>query len=120
MNDNSSQLKKGVLEILILKLLSQEKMYGYQLMHELDSKSKGVFKMKEGTLYPVLYRLEDDKFISSLWEEPDSSSSEKRPLPRKYYQISPSGRIELDKLTANIHDLIQGIHLILEEKPKNE
>ncbi len=72
-------------------------MYGYQLLQELDSKSNGVFKMKEGTLYPVLYRLEDGGLISSLWEEPDTSGSEKRPVPRKYYQITAAGVTELDQ-----------------------
>ncbi len=66
---------------LILKVLSREKMYGYQLLQELDGKSKGFFEMKEGTLYPVLYRLEDAGFITSLWEEPERGGIEKRPCP---------------------------------------
>jgi PadR family transcriptional regulator PadR len=120
MGEKNVQLKKGVIEILILKLLSRKKMYGYQLLQELDSRSNGVFKMKEGTLYPVLYRLEDGGLISSLWEEPDSSSSEKRPLPRKYYQITAAGVTELDRLISDFHNLLQGINLILEEEPYHE
>ncbi len=116
---DSSQLKKGVIEILILKLLSREKMYGYQLLQELDGKSKGVFKMKEGTLYPVLYRLEDDGFITSLWEEPDRGGIEKRPVPRKYYQITKEGTAELARLISGLYGLINGINLILEEEPEN-
>lgn len=119
MGEINIQLKKGVIEILILKLLSREKMYGYQLLQDLDHKTNGIFKMKEGTLYPVLYRLEDNEFISSLWEERDSSISDKRPVPRKYYQITSSGLIELKKLITNLHNLIQGIYLILEEVPEN-
>ncbi len=116
MAETNAQLKKGVIEILILKLLSSQKMYGYQLLQELDSKSNGVFKMKEGTLYPVLYRLEDDKFITSLWEEPDRSSSDKRPVPRKYYQITASGSTELARHISDLRNLINGINLILEEE----
>ncbi|HEX3047053.1 MAG TPA: PadR family transcriptional regulator [Bacillota bacterium] len=123
MGEKNIQLKKGVIEILILKLLSREKMYGYQLLQELDSKSNGVFKMKEGTLYPVLYRLEDGGLISSLWEDPDGSwagaRSEKRPVPRKYYQITAAGVAELDRRISDFHNLVQGIYLILEEEPRN-
>ncbi|MGA2141115.1 MAG: helix-turn-helix transcriptional regulator [Brevinematales bacterium] len=115
MGETSIQLKKGVIEILILKLLSREKMYGYQLLQELDIKTGGIFKMKEGTLYPVLYRLEDNAFISSLWEEGDKNM-EKRPVPRKYYKITPDGIIELEKLVKSLRDMIRGINLILEEE----
>ncbi len=115
MSNTNIQLKKGIIEILILKLLSREKMYGYQLLQELDKRSEGVFKMKEGTLYPVLYRLEDDGFISSLWEEPDRSSPEKRPMPRKYYQISASGKKELGNLISDLKTLTKAISLILKE-----
>jgi PadR family transcriptional regulator PadR len=115
MGNINIQLKKGVIEILIMKLLSQEKMYGYQLLQELDKKSEGVFKMKEGTLYPVLYRLEDNGFISSTWEEPDRSSPDKRPMPRKYYQITPDGRKELNNLISDLKTLTKAISIILEE-----
>jgi PadR family transcriptional regulator, regulatory protein PadR len=119
MGNTNIQLKKGVIEILILKLLSREKMYGYQLLQELDKRSEGVFKMKEGTLYPVLYRLEDDGFITSLWEEPDPKSQDKRPMPRKYYQINANGRKELSSLILDLKTLTKAISLILEEDIKN-
>ncbi len=119
MSETNIQLKKGVIEILILKLLSREKMYGYQLMQELDIKSRGFFKMKEGTLYPVLYRLEDGGFITSLWEEPDRSSVEKRSVPRKYYRITKEGLVELNKLISDLEQLFSGINLILKEGPEN-
>lgn len=58
------QLKRGVLEIVVLKLLSQGRAYGYQLLQRLDQESGGLFRIKEGTLYPILYRLEDDGLFS--------------------------------------------------------
>ena len=48
------QLKKGVLEMLVLKLLINEEKYGYQLISQLKEKSGGMFTLKEGTLYPIL------------------------------------------------------------------
>lgn len=90
------QMKKGVLEMLILKLLEQREKYGYQLISELKEKSGELFTLKEGTLYPVLYRLEDDGLVISRWSEPKG-----REVSRKYYGITDKGRQvmkELDEL----------------------
>lgn len=87
------QIKKGVLEILVLKLLSEEKKYGYQLINELKEKSKDLFVLKEGTLYPILYRLEDENLVESSWSEPKGKE-----ISRKYYQITDKGKQELEEL----------------------
>ncbi len=109
MNNISKQLKKGVIDILILKLLSLENMYGYQLIQELNQKSNGVFLMKEGTLYPILYRLEDGKFIESYWEKED----EKRKVPRKYYRIKDEGLAELERMKEELEILLESIENIM-------
>ena len=61
----AQQLKKGVLEMLVLKLICEKPTYGYELLSELKTSSQGRFCLKEGTLYPILYRLEDDGMIRS-------------------------------------------------------
>lgn len=104
------QLKKGVIEILILSLLSNEKMYGYQLIQELDTRSSGVFRLKEGTLYPVLYRLEDSKFIESCWEQ----DNDRRSVPRKYYRITPEGLDALQNMKQELETLFYAIKSILQ------
>lgn len=111
MNEVGKQLKKGVIEILILELLCEAKMYGYQLLQELDSRSDGVFRMKEGTLYPVLYRLEDSKYIESYWEQ----DIDKRGLPRKYYKITGTGHSALKSMKQELDTLIKAIKSILKE-----
>lgn len=83
----SRQLKKGVLDILLLKLLTEKALYGYELMTLLDEQSAGYFAAKEGTLYPVLYRLEDAGHIQSNWE----NTEKRRGAPRKYYSVTPEG-----------------------------
>lgn len=111
MSEVSKQLKKGVIEILILGLLSEERMYGYQLIQELDARSNGIFKMKEGTLYPVLYRLEDSGYIESFWEqEPD-----RRSVPRKYYMITDEGAKALENMKQELETLIYAVRLILDQ-----
>lgn len=87
------QLKKGILEIIVLKLISTEPKYGYQLVKELDGRSNGLFKIKEGTLYPILYRLQDDDLIISEWSEPKDKN-----VSKKYYKITDKGIEALGEL----------------------
>lgn len=110
MDEVGKQLKKGVLEILILKLLSLQNMYGYQLIQQLNAGSNGVFSLKEGTLYPVLYRLEDSGFIENYWEQ----ETEKRGVPRKYYKITLNGLRELEKMIHEFSTLVSAVYSILD------
>lgn len=87
------QLKRGVLEMLVLKLLLKEEKYGYQLILELREKTDGLFDLKEGTLYPVLYRLENEALVASRWSEPKGKE-----VSRKYYGITEAGGELLQEL----------------------
>ena len=111
MNDKyERQMKKGVLDMLVLKLLSNEKKYGYQLIQELKEKSNGIFCLKEGTLYPILYRLEDEKLVESRWCEP-----EEKQLPRKYYVITDKGKNDLADIYRTWQQITGGIDRIMGE-----
>lgn len=85
----TQQLKKGVLEMLVLKLICARPSYGYELMSRLKETSEGRFSLKEGTLYPILYRLEDDGMILAKW-----SQGEGRSAPKKIYEATQNGREE--------------------------
>lgn len=85
----SQQLKKGVLEMLVLKLICRGPTYGYELLTRLKEQSGGRFALKEGTLYPILYRLEDDGFIAARW-----SQGEGRTAPKKMYEATETGLLE--------------------------
>ncbi|WP_031556986.1 PadR family transcriptional regulator [Lachnospira multipara] len=87
------QLKKGVFEILVLQLLSEHEKYGYELLTEMKARSNEMFTVKEGTLYPILYRLEDEGLVVSKWTEPKA-----REVSRKYYSITMPGLVVLDEL----------------------
>ncbi len=85
----SQQLKKGVLEMLVLKLICAQSTYGYELLNRLKQISHGRFSLKEGTLYPILYRLEDEGMICSKW-----SQGEGRTAPKKMYEATEAGMAE--------------------------
>ena len=83
------QLKKGVLEMLVLSVICKKTTYGYELMAELKKQSDDLFALKEGTLYPILYRLEDEGMIQSTW-----SQGEGKIAPKKMYSATEKGRQE--------------------------
>ena len=83
------QLKKGVLEMLVLRLICRESTYGYELIQRLKQESGGRLSLKEGTLYAILYRLEDDGLIEAKWHQ-----GEGRSAPKKIYEATESGLSE--------------------------
>ena len=83
------QLKKGVLEMLVLETVCKGSTYGYELLTRLKEQSDELFALKEGTLYPILYRLEDDGMIQSSW-----SQGEGRVAPKKMYSATEKGHQE--------------------------
>ncbi len=85
MNINK-ELMKGSTAILVLSLLEKEEMYGYQITQKLKLASNNVFEMKEGTLYPMLHALENEKAIEAYWVDADNGKR------RKYYRITNVGR----------------------------
>jgi PadR family transcriptional regulator PadR len=81
------ELKRGVLELVLLRLLHDGPSYGYELVSEIARRSEGELEVKEGTLYPLLYRLEEQGWVTTGWETRD------RGTPRKYYRLTPAGRV---------------------------
>jgi PadR family transcriptional regulator PadR len=87
------ELKRGSLELIVLHLLDGGEAYGYEIVSKLTAETNGALEVTDGTLYPVLYRLERAGFVSVRWETPE------RGVPRKYYRLTDAGREELARLT---------------------
>lgn len=113
MDGFNKQLKKGVLEIVLLKLISQKEMYGYDIIKHLENKSNGYYILKEGSLYPILYRLEDKKLIESFRKDEISTS---RKVPRKYYKITPEGWKALEILIRTWDSFVDINNQIIKEE----
>ena len=108
------QLKKGALELMVLRLLAERPGYGYELLTELRRRSGGYFSLREGTLYPILYRLEDDGLLRSGW-----SAGEGRSAPKKTYEITQKGRCALAEGQALWREFSAAVSgLLLEEETK--
>jgi PadR family transcriptional regulator, regulatory protein PadR len=88
------ELKRGSLELIVLHLLSLGEAYGYEIVTKLADLTGGDLEVSDGTLYPVLYRLERAGWVDVRWETPE------RGVPRKYYRLTRAGRAELAQLTG--------------------
>ena len=86
------ELKRGSLELIVLHLLAPAEAYGYEIVSKLTAETNGALEITDGTLYPVLYRLERAGFVAVRWETPE------RGVPRKYYRLTETGRQELEQL----------------------
>ena len=75
----------GGLDLLVLHLLGEREMYGYEIVTELAKRSQSVFQMKEGTLYPLLHRLEKEGAVSAYEEKAEGRT-------RRYYRLTRRGR----------------------------
>ena len=79
-------LVRSMAEPIVLNLVSERPMYGYEIIKLVNDRTDGAFEWKEGTLYPCLHRLENAGLIRSSWETADTGRQ------RKYYSISRKGR----------------------------
>lgn len=97
----------GNTDMLLLKLLSFEDMYGYQIIDELAKRSNNVFELKAGTLYPLLHQLESKRYVESYDTIAPSGKA------RKYYHITKSGRLFLESREKEWNDYTLTINRIL-------
>ena len=83
-------LVSGSTTMLLLKLLSEKDMYGYEMIETLREKSQNVFELKAGTLYPLLHGMEDKNYLTVYEKEVGGKV-------RKYYSITKNGRKVLEE-----------------------
>lgn len=87
-------MMKGSIELLLLSLIAQRDLYGYEMIHVLKQLSDETYEMSEGTLYAALKRLERKGWIESYWYEAESSR-------RKYYKMTDAGQLALETKQEN-------------------
>lgn len=87
----SPDLLKGSTRGLVLAVLAEEPMYGYQIIKALKVKSAEIFDFGEGTIYPVLHALEKEQLLTSEWRKENNFPE------RKYYALTKKGHLELKR-----------------------
>lgn len=101
----NAQFKKGVLELLVLESVRKRDMYGYELVEEISE----AIDVKEGTIYPLLKRLTNERYFETYLQESTEGP------PRKYYHLTAAGVIRAKELRREWMEFSQGVCKFLEE-----
>lgn len=108
-NVEQNAFRRGIMSLVILSLLRREDMYGYQLVQETKNLSDGRIVTQEGSLYPVLYKLQEKGYIS------DRKVLVGKRMTRVYYHLEPSGLEYRQTLLDEYQAISTGLQLIIKE-----
>jgi len=101
------ELVKGSTGPIVLALLKEREMYGYQIVKVVNERTDGLFQWKEGTLYPCLHRLESERLVRSRWHQAPNGKM------RKYYRLTAKGAAELEQRTDQWAQFARGVNVLL-------
>jgi PadR family transcriptional regulator PadR len=102
-NEKFSPIRKGLLEFILLKMISRRQVYVADILHDLNETE---FATQEGTLYPLLSRMRRDNYLEYEWKESEAGP------PRKYYSLTKKGKQRLEETEEywqKINTLIKNI-----------
>lgn len=102
------ELLKGSTDAILLSLINQTPMYGYQIIKELEKRSNGYFQFKEGTLYPALHRLEKAGLIQGKWQTLPTGQE------RRYYFITEKGKQVLTEKLTTWRNFSEAVNAIIQ------
>jgi PadR family transcriptional regulator PadR len=104
--ERSSQLLKGVLDMCLLAVIAEEPSYGYEMARKLES--RGLDLVGEGSIYPLLSRLQRSGLVETFSKESPGGP------PRKYYRIVDEGRRQLESWIADWRPVTDGVDRVIE------
>ncbi len=112
MSEAQSELLRGTLDLLILKVVALGPSHGYAIAQRLRQISKDFFQVHQGSLYPALHRLEDRGWLLAEWKESETGRE------AKFYSLTKKGRKEMDAEVVNWERLCDAVGLVLRAPQK--
>ncbi len=103
-----TDLIQGTLDVLILKTIAPQPKHGWAIAKRIEQVSGNVLRVQQGSLYPALYRLEKEGWISAAWAETETGRR------AKFYSLTQSGRRSLQKEIASWERLSAGVNLVIQ------
>lgn len=104
----NADLLQGTLDMLILNVVALQPIHGYAIVRRIQQISKQALHIRQGSLYPALYRLEKQGWLKSEWKTTDGGRE------GRYYSLTKAGRQQLEEEKASWKRLCQAISLVLE------
>ncbi|MGE5246259.1 MAG: PadR family transcriptional regulator [Betaproteobacteria bacterium] len=108
MKGSKNDLLQGTLDLLILRTLASGDMHGWGIAQRLQQVSEDVLRVNQGSLYPALYRLEQQGWIASSWGDSDNNRR------AKFYRLTRTGRAQLAEETANWERMAAAVGRVLQ------
>src|ERR1700693_6412666 len=103
MNEDRTELLKGTLDMLILKVLALGPSHDYAIAQRLQQISKDCFQVHQGSLYPALHRLEDRGWLRAEWKESETGRD------AKFYSLSEKGRRQMEVEVLNWERICEAV-----------
>ncbi len=107
MGRSKPDLLQGTLDLLILRALASGELHGWAISQRLQQVSQDVLKVNQGSLYPALYRLEEQGWIESSWGDSDTNRR------ARFYRLTRAGRAQLAEETANWERMSEAVARVL-------
>jgi transcriptional regulator len=104
---NKGDLLQGTLDMLVLKALQLEPMHGWGITERIEQWSEKVLQVNQGSLYPALYRLQRQGWISSFWQTTENNRK------ARYYELTAAGRRQLEAEQESWERLSRAVNLVL-------
>jgi PadR family transcriptional regulator, regulatory protein PadR len=103
-----AELLQGTLDMLILKICALQPIHGYGIVQRLQQISRDALHIRQGSLYPALYRLESKGLLKAEWHTTEGGRE------GKYYRLTPAGRKQLEQERSDWRRLCKAIALVLD------
>ncbi len=107
MEEEKSELLKGTLDMLVLKIVALGPIHGYAISQRIQQISRDFFRLRQGSLYPALHRLEDRGWLEAEWKQTATGRE------AKFYKLTKKGRKQLEAQVLNWERLTDAVALIL-------
>lgn len=104
------ELVKGSTSLMLLQLLVEKDMYGYEIVKLMEARSDHILQVKEGTLYPALHKLERQQYVEAYWQHPEKGPA------RKYYRITEIGKQILEEKTSEWQSFVRVVDKVIGRK----
>ena len=108
MDEEKSELLKGTLDMLVLKIVALGPIHGYAISQRIQQISRDFFQLQQGSLYPALHRLEDRGWLQAEWKQTATGRE------AKFYKLTKKGRKQLEAQVLNWERLTDAVRLILQ------
>ena len=107
MEEEKSELLKGTLDMLVLKIVALGPIHGYAISQRIQQISRDFFQLQQGSLYPALHRLEDRGWLQAKWKQTATGRE------AKFYKLTKKGQRQLEIQVVNWERLTDAVALIL-------